>query len=61
MNIKLFGEDKKIHSNSVKNLLNELGVNKETVLVVKNGEIVLEDEEFNQNDDVRVIKVISGG
>jgi len=61
MKIKLFGRNKEVSSRKVKKLIEELKLNKEIILVVKNGEIVLEDEAFSEKDDVRIIKVISGG
>ena len=61
MKIKLFGKNKEISSKNVKSLLQELNLNTETILVVKNGEIVLNDEKFSEKDDIRIIKVISGG
>lgn len=61
MKIKLFGKNKEVDSKNVKSLLKELLLNTETILVVKNGEIVLSDEKFSEKDDIRIIKVISGG
>jgi sulfur carrier protein len=61
MKIKLFGKNKEVVSKNVKSLLKELNINIETVLVVKNGEIVLSDEKYSDKDDIRIIKVISGG
>jgi len=45
----------------VSSWLVELGVNPETVLVVKNGVLVTMDAELSAEDEVRVISVISGG
>jgi sulfur carrier protein ThiS len=46
---------------SVKELLNELRMNIEEVLVINNGVLVGEEETLNEQDDVRVLSVISGG
>lgn len=46
---------------SVKELLLKLKINSETVIVVKGKELVSEDEKLDDNDDVRILSVISGG
>lgn len=46
---------------AVTHLLKELGINRETVLVRKNGEICVEDEEIKEGDEIEIIKAISGG
>ncbi len=48
-------------SRSVVRLLNELGVSRESVLVVRNGELVAGDAELADSDEVEVRPVISGG
>ncbi len=42
-------------------LLNELGVTRESVLVVRNGELVPGDAQLEDGDEVEVRPVISGG
>jgi len=42
-------------------LLDALGVNKETVVVVKNGEVVSEQERCGKGDELKLLSVISGG
>ena len=42
-------------------LLKELEINPDTVLLVKNGEAVLSEEELSESDDVRILSVVSGG
>ncbi|MBI5390483.1 MoaD/ThiS family protein [Candidatus Woesearchaeota archaeon] len=44
-----------------KELLKELGINASTVLLIKNGDVVLEDEDLSIEDDIRILSVISGG
>lgn len=46
---------------NVKNLLSFLNINSESVIVVKNNEIVTEDEKIDDNDNVKILSVISGG
>ncbi len=46
---------------SVRRLLERLGLLPETVVVVKNGEIVTEDEMLDPGDEVELIRVVSGG
>ncbi len=46
---------------SIGDLLKNRGINRETVLVVKNGEISLEEEILKEGDVVDIISVISGG
>jgi thiamine biosynthesis protein ThiS len=45
----------------VRALLEKLGILPETVVVVRNEEIVTEDEWLDVEDDVEVIRVVSGG
>ena len=44
-----------------KELLKELGINPSTVLLVKNNEVVLADENLSETDEVKILSVISGG
>lgn len=46
---------------TIAKLLEELGVNRETVLVSKNGEITLEEDTLKKGDEVEIIRIISGG
>jgi len=45
----------------VKELLKKLGLSPLSSLVVKNGEVVSEEETVEEGDEVRVINAISGG
>jgi sulfur carrier protein ThiS len=47
--------------NNIKELLDNLKINPSTVLTVKNNEIVLEDESLQDNDEIKILSVISGG
>ncbi|BAZ99733.1 MoaD/ThiS family protein [Methanothermobacter sp. EMTCatA1] len=45
----------------IKDVLGELEIPIETVVVKKNGEIVIEEEEISDGDIIEVIRVIYGG
>ena len=42
-------------------LLRELKINPSSIILVKNDFIVLEDEILEENDNVKILSVISGG
>ncbi|MBU3718744.1 MAG: MoaD/ThiS family protein [Actinobacteria bacterium] len=42
-------------------LLNELGLSREAHLVIRNGELVPGDGELNDDDEIEIRPVISGG
>jgi sulfur carrier protein ThiS len=44
-----------------KKLLDKLKINPSSVILVKNNEVVLEDELFTEKDDVKILSVVSGG
>jgi sulfur carrier protein len=46
---------------SIRNLLEELGINPLEVLVARNGRIVPEEDLAGEEDEIRVIKVVHGG
>ena len=45
----------------VSELLKKLGINSETVLVSANDELVTEEDELKDDDEVKLLSVISGG
>ena len=45
----------------VADLLKELNINPVTVIVSRNNELILEDEQLNNNDEIKILSVISGG
>ena len=45
----------------VMDLLKKLDINPVTVIVSRNNELILEDEKLNDNDELRILSVISGG
>ncbi|HII14794.1 MAG TPA: MoaD/ThiS family protein [Nanoarchaeota archaeon] len=42
-------------------LLKKLNINPVTVLVVKNGSLVADDEKLSEKDEVKILSVVSGG
>ena len=46
---------------SVTDLLKKLDINPVTVIVARNNELILEDERLNNNDEIKMLSVISGG
>ena len=47
--------------NRVKELLKQLKLNPEAFLVVRNSEVITEDETLQDNDRIELLSVISGG
>ena len=45
----------------VADLLKKLDINPVTVIISRNNELVLEDEKLNNNDEIKILSVISGG
>ena len=51
-----------IDNNSlVKDLLKKLNINPVTVIVSRKNELILEDEKLNDDDEIKILSVISGG
>ena len=46
---------------SVLELLKKLKINPVTVIVSRNSELILEDEKLKDNDEIKILSVISGG
>jgi len=53
--------DVKKKSLSGKALMEFLKVNPSSVILVKNDEVVLDDELFSEDDDIKILSVVSGG
>ena len=45
----------------VSDLLKSLNINPVTVIVSRNNELILEDEILKNNDEIKILSVISGG
>ena len=67
MNITVFRERENIikkvslKGRTVKDLLQQLNLNTEAVIVVKNNEVITEDEILKDKDKLELLSVISGG
>lgn len=48
-------------SGNVASLLKALNINPETVLVVRNGNLLTKDSKLNNKDEIKILSVISGG
>jgi sulfur carrier protein ThiS len=46
---------------SVRQAITKVGLNPETVLAVRNGELITEDTRLQDGDEIRLVAVISGG
>ncbi len=64
MKIYLEQQNKKLNKKfkgSAKKLLSELSISASAVLIIKNGELVNEDELLKDTDEIRLLSVVSGG
>jgi sulfur carrier protein ThiS len=64
MRVRLRNPDREIDvagGRSVREVLLELGVDPDTVLVIRSGELVTREERIGDTDEVEVRPVISGG
>ena len=68
INIKIFVDRDNLNktleldnSSIVADLLKKLNINPVTVVVSRNNELILEDEKLNNNDEIKILSVISGG
>ncbi len=46
---------------TAKELLVELNINATTVILVKNNETILLDEKLSEDDEIKILSVVSGG
>ncbi len=63
MKIYIESENKSriVKPGKVKDILSSLNINSETVIVVRNDEVVTEDEKLKEKDTIKILSVISGG
>ena len=64
MEILIEKDNKKInmrYTGKVGGLLQKLKVNPETVIVVRNGELLADDDQISEPDKIKLMSVISGG
>jgi sulfur carrier protein len=45
----------------IEDLLTRLSINPATVIVVKNGRVVLEEEIVGENEEIRIMRIAHGG
>lgn len=46
---------------TMKALVKQLGISLDSIILIKNSEICLEDEEVTDKDSVKLLSVVSGG
>ncbi len=49
------------HGMTIRNALQKLGFEPDSVLATRNGELVTDDEIIQENDVIKLVPVISGG
>ncbi|MEO8422771.1 MAG: MoaD/ThiS family protein [Actinomycetota bacterium] len=64
MKVRLRNPDREVEvvgGRPVRSVLDELGVNPDTVLVIREGELVTRETRLDDTDEIEVRPVISGG
>ncbi len=64
MQVHVEREDRELEldfTGTAKELMDEIDVNPEAVIVVRNGEVVTEDAELENEDEVEFVSIVSGG
>ncbi len=63
INVFIERENKNIEveATTIPELLNKLNINRETVLIVKNNQLITDKAPLNNNDNIKLLSVISGG
>ncbi|RME54450.1 hypothetical protein D6777_03725 [Candidatus Woesearchaeota archaeon] len=63
MKVYLEKENKEvdIEASTVEEILSKLNINPTTVIVSKNGSLVLPEEKVSQDDEVKIFTIVSGG
>ena len=63
INVFLEREDKEeiVNASSFDELFDKLKVDKNTVLITRDNELITEDEKLNDGDEIKLLSVISGG
>ncbi|MBS3175293.1 MoaD/ThiS family protein [Candidatus Woesearchaeota archaeon] len=54
-------EWKEVNAINVQEIFQKLKINPTTVIVTRNNELITENTKINDNDEVKLISVISGG
>ncbi len=50
-----------LEAQNAREILNKLNINPETVLICKNNELILLESKLNNEDELKLLSVISGG
>ena len=50
-----------IKGDNASEILNKLNINPETVLICRNNELILLNSKINEDDELKLLSVISGG
>ena len=63
VNVFIERENKTVNVNgsNANEILNKLNINPETVLICRNNELILLNSRINENDELKLLSVISGG
>ncbi len=59
--IERFNETKEVDASNIRDLFNKLNINPETVIAVRDNEIILDNANLDKNDSIKLLSVISGG
>ena len=59
--IERSNQNKRVNAKNIPEILNKLSINPQTVIIVKNGELITDNEPLKNNDKVKLLSVISGG
>ncbi len=59
--IERFDRNEEVEASNVKEVFAKLNINPETVLVVRDNELLLHESKLNRNDSLKLLSVISGG
>lgn len=46
---------------TLRHALEKIGINREAVIAIRQGEIITDDEQLEENDEIRLVAAISGG
>ena len=65
MKIKVFlereNETKEVDVSSINEIFSKLDIDENTVLITRNDELLDKDEKLEDNDEIKLLSVISGG
>lgn len=65
MKIKVFiertNENKSVNVNDFNELFNKINIDPNTVIITRNNQLITEKTKLNNNDEIKLLSVISGG